>query len=282
MNERARGSGQSVVAAIFLGALGAVALIPSARSTVAAQVAMAVGRRPEWARAASGGSWRRLQQVAAAHPDDIELQVGLATLPPLEPSSEDPVEGGTGLSRTEYAALIERLKSLAVRFPEDAGIRAQLLRHLTRGAVQIDRPELAVFDGGAGATARRRPRQKPSPEVLGVFLAAATEGARLEPNNAFFDAMRAAGEFAASQDEAALRDLHAAAGKPGWDDHATEETRAQWKLLEMAYGDHGIVQKSPGFEHLLLPHFAPLRTAAHLALWHAAAIEAAGERLHAR
>ena len=118
--------------------------------------------------------------------------------------------------------------------------------------------------------------------MLGVFIAAATEGARLEPNNAFFDAMRAAGEFAASQDEAALRDLHAAAEKPGWDDHAAGETRAQWKLLERAYGDHGVVQKSPGFEHLLLPHFALLRAAAHLAVWHAAAAERAGDQATAR
>lgn len=278
----ARGNGRSVVAAAFVGALMAVALIPSARSTVTAQVVMALGQRPEWARAATGGSWARLERAAAADPHDIELQVGLVTLPPSEPGFEGSVEGGTGMSRSEYAGLIERLKALALRFPGDPGIRAHLLRHLTRGAVQIDRPELADFERLAGTAARHRPRQKPSPEALAVFLTAATEGARLEPNNAFFDAMRAAGEFADTRDAAALRDLHAAAKKPDWDDHATEETQAQWKLLDLAYGDHGIVQKSPGFEHLLLPHFEPLRVAAHLAVWHAAADERAGDRATGR
>lgn len=277
-----------MIVSAFTGALLAVAIIPGARSTVEAEVVMSLGGRPEWARAATGESWARLRRVAARHPDDADLQVGLATLPPEEPdragASEEAATGGNA-----YSATIRGLEALEQRFPRDAAIRAHLLRHLTRGGqpagesgVQIDRPELARVNGPVRRSARPRPRHRPAPEMLRVFITAAEGGARLEPENAYFDAMRAVGEFAADQDEAALRDLHAAAEKPGWDDHATEETRAQWNLLDEAYGDRGIVQRSAGIEHLLLPHYAQLRAAAHLAVWHGAQREKAGDLAAAR
>jgi hypothetical protein len=89
--------------------------------------------------------------------------------------------------------------------------------------------------------------------------------------------MKAVGEFAAGRDQGALRHLHTAAGKPRWDDHAVDETRAQWKLLQAAYGDHGVLQKLPGSHTLLLPHFGQIRAAARLAIWHAAQREQAGD-----
>src|SRR5207249_6812570 len=108
------------------------------------------------------------------------------------------------------------------------------------------------------------------------FRTAAAAGSRLEPDNGFFPAMQAVGEFAAGRDQEALRLLRSAAAKPVWEDHAVEETRAQARLLRQLYGDRGALQRALNAMSLLLPHFAPLRQAAHLAVWHAEQRQRAG------
>jgi hypothetical protein len=248
-HRRARAVGLGVL----LGAGAALACYPLARSTVAAQAVVALGGRPEWLQAALGGPRPQVERLLAAALDDVALQIGGATLLPVDNSQE----------------VLARLDAVARRFPNDPGVRAHQLRHMTRKAVWLKRPEEAQLGRpvvGAAPTAAMRP---PSTEALRKFALAAAEGQRLEPENGFFDAMQAAGEFAARQDEEALRDLHAVALKPAWNDHAVEETQSQWKLLQAAYGDRGALQKLPSSWELLLPHYALLRATARMAIWHA-------------
>jgi hypothetical protein len=118
--------------------------------------------------------------------------------------------------------------------------------------------------------------------VLRRFDAVAAEGQQLEPENAYFDAMRSAGAFAAGRDAEALRYFRDAAAKADWNDYAGEETRAKWQLVRAAYGDRGAIQKLPFVFDLALPHFALIRNAAQMTLWHAQRRARAGDLAGAR
>jgi hypothetical protein len=138
MNTGSRGNGWKIAAAALLGALGALALLPYARSTAASQVELALGRRPEWMRAASGGPSARLQRALAANPDDVALQVGAATLRPSEPDSGNFGDAAASVgSKRIHAVVLQRLNSVAERFPNDAAVRAHQLRYLIWRAVRI-------------------------------------------------------------------------------------------------------------------------------------------------
>jgi hypothetical protein len=267
---------------LLLAALGVLALSPRARTTVAAQAAVALGRRPGWLQAALGGPRPRLERLLAAVPDDVELQIGGATLPPVKAEGAEPVPEAPPRQTDDSREILTRLDEVARRFPNDAAVRAHRLRHMARSAVWLKRLEEAQF-GASGSQPAASDAGKPPPtEALRMFALTAAAGQRLEPANGFFDTMRAAGAFAAYRDQESLRFLHAAATKPRWNDHAVEETRARWKLFQAAYGDRGALQKLPASWELLFPHFALLRATARMAIWHAARRERAGDDAGAR
>src|SRR5438034_5046314 len=72
-------------AALF-GALAALSLSARARSTMAAEVALSLGRRPAWLQASwadhTDGLQPAVARVLTQAPEDVELQIAAATLPP--------------------------------------------------------------------------------------------------------------------------------------------------------------------------------------------------------
>jgi hypothetical protein len=274
--------GRPLGVALLLIALGAWALPPPARTTIAAQASVALGRRPEWLQAALGGPRPQVERLLAATPDDVALQIGGATLPPVKMELAEPDADASTWPSDDSREVLARLDAVARRFPTDAAARAHQLRHMTPGAVWIERPEAGEGKSPQSRPAARAAGNQPRPEALRRFALAAAAGERLEPANGFFDAMRAAGEFSARRDEEALRFLHAAATKPTWNDYAVEETRARWKLLEAAYRDHGALQKLPASWELLFPHLALLRASARMSVWHAERREQTGDEAGAR
>src|SRR5437899_1734466 len=120
--------------AALLGVLAALSLLPRARTTVAAQVALALGRRPEWLQATYGGPSPRLEREFAAAPTDVELQIGAATLPEVIHTSTEANEAPPPPRPDGASATLARLEAAARRFPDSAAVRAHQLRHLTRNA----------------------------------------------------------------------------------------------------------------------------------------------------
>src|SRR2546425_8336015 len=84
----------TVGVAAALAAVGAMGLQPRVRSTVAAQLALAMGGRPEWMRAAYAGPQGklepRLERLLRVAPGDAELHLGAAMLPPAVPRDWQP------------------------------------------------------------------------------------------------------------------------------------------------------------------------------------------------
>jgi hypothetical protein len=265
MSQTTRGQTGILILAGALGVLGALAFFPRAHTTVATQVGVAMLRPPEWLPTAAARPRPALERFASASAGDAELQAALATLPPGKPTEE----------------VLSQLAAVALRFPNDAAVRAHQLRLMTQTAIWLRRPE-EHWLGGQPAPKEDRKLVPPSSLALEEFDRIAAEGQRLEPENGYFDAMRAAGAFAARRDAEALGYLHEAAWKPKWDDHAVEGTRAQWRLLRQAYGDGGSLQRHLSATALQLLHFSTLRSTARVALWHAAQREKAGDAVGGR
>lgn len=284
-----------------MGALGAVVRLPYFLTTAAAQVMAAVGQTPEWSRAAAFGCPAPgLERALAAAPADAALHMGAVSWELNATESAETAEPAwcgnsyrhdtfqaRGLQyRNPEARLppsgpneahreLARLYALGRRFPNDASIRAYQLRRLLRGAVWIPRAEALTPLSLRSPSAPEKP--PPSAQLLEQFDSIAQAGQRLEPMNGFFDAMRSVAAFARERDEEALRHLHTAAAKPCWNDHVTVEVRAVWKLLRAAYGDCGIEQLLTTDQFVYVPHFALLRAAARVAVWHGARCERAGD-----
>jgi hypothetical protein len=276
MNDRAQTSRVLVGTAAVLGMVGALAVLPRARNTAVTQVALAVGHRPEWMRAAyvrpDGRPEQRIQRVLAAHPRDIELHIGAATLPSfLSVGTDIDLEEVATRRRDSTAGILSRLQKVAERFPDSAAVCAHQLRYLCADAVVIRRPEEQQVDRYARRRMDHSRPAKPVANSLERFLGAAEAGQRMEPQNGFFDTMLAVAAFAVRQDEAAKRHLHQAAAKAQWNDYYGQERQSQWALLERTYGARGWLQKIPAgltaFD--AQAHFRAINSAVNLAMWHA-------------
>src|SRR5947209_1417759 len=106
-------------AAAALLAVGAMGLLPRVRSTVAAQLALAMGRRPEWMRAAYAGPQGklepRLERLLRVAPGDAELHLGAGMLPPAAPKDWQPGNDLPIMQTSEAQQLQARLDALSRR-----------------------------------------------------------------------------------------------------------------------------------------------------------------------
>lgn len=142
-----------------------------------------------------------LKAFAARHPDDVYIQARATEW--------------TDLYKLGYPKWLE---PLLTRFPDDAWLRAFYLDLLCR---QI----------------RISSKEPPKPEILRHGLEVAAQGAAVEPDNAYFDVVRAFLLFAGRRDKEALKAIRSASLKSRFDDHTLETYRAQiaFQSLSHAY-----------------------------------------------
>ena len=204
----------------------------------------------------------RERRVAETHPGDYQLQVAQALAAPL-----------TG--NTTSAQKIQRLTALTERFPNEPSLYAHILRYYTTGAVGLHRQEQ---DELSSEPPVRKDKPKQSlPADLAAFDAAAAQGERLEPDNAYFPFMRAAELYEAGQDAEAIFAMHRAGQKTRYEDYAGEEFKARDRFYEEAHGRQGGIARVSLSASLLFPHFAVLRGTARMNLVSAIHAELAGD-----
>jgi hypothetical protein len=268
-------------AGALLGASFALLMVPHARSTAIAHLILALGRQPEWLRSAWAGPRqgleRGLRRAIAQAPDDRDLQVGAAMFPVVSTLDDMRADSAVPPPGVVVPSIVQRLQALNHRYPDNAAIRAHLLRYLSIRDVRIPHPRGASIGGHKLPVGLGVGVPPPSRAAAETFKTAAREGAQLEPENGYFVAMQAAGAFAAGQDEEALAFLHESAQKPFWDDLTADELHAKWKLLEAAYGAQGSMLKAHKAFHLQFSHFSLIQETAWMAVWYAVKNEQAGE-----
>jgi len=193
-----------------------------------------------------------VDRAAARHPDDLAVQLAYIIHDSAHPQA---------------------MASLEDRFSHDPVFYAAWARFLTMRAVGLRRDEVSLLYGE-----KLTPSVAPStPDDLRTFNRACAAGERLDPENAYFPAVRAIGLFAAHQDDAALAALHRAAAKTHWDDYAFVEAEGGARLVDLAFGDRSGISSMYLAVSTLLPHFSGLRAAAQVAVYKAAVLEKHGQ-----
>lgn len=236
-------------------------LYPATRWIVRQQFAM------ELLRGAPRDPLPALHQAANRHPNDFALQWadattrGVAAIPNAESDKPD------------YSPVARELNGVAARFPDQPAIYAALIRYDVSG--DLYRPEGDLLSGKAPQPEDKR-RNTISSEQLQAVVQAAEQGEKLDPDNAYFPFMRAWGLFAMQRDSEALDAVLRAGAKSRWEDYATEEVRARWRLEREAFGERGAWSKFVILSETPYPHDAKIRQAARIVAYKAVEAEQAG------
>ena len=192
------------------------------------------------------------QRVADTHPNDYPIQLARVL-------TAAPDRGGPLTSDVK----VQRLRELAARFPNEPSVYAHSLRYAAQGQVKLKRIEENELSASP-FNAASYPAAQPAPEALAAFDSDAAAGERLDPNNAYFPLMRAAGLFAAHRDSEAIAAIHRAGQKTRFDDYTSDEFLAMDRLSKLAHGQNGAVARLTTAATMLFPHFMLLRGTARL------------------
>ncbi len=260
---------------LALGVLLVLVCAPATRKFVTAQAAAIFF--PDRIEVGLRGDLSANDQAARNARNDARLRAAAARRP-----NDFPVQLTCALNAGDVREQAARLHALAPRFGDNPSLWVAVLRVYSRGTISLQyrtNEVMAVLEPG-------RPREKylgvpkaPTPDDLAAFDNAAARGERLDPNNALFPLLRAAGLFAARRDDAALAALRRAGQKTTWNDYTTDEATGHWRLTELAngaWGTTGALGRSAQAAAILLPHYALLRNGARLGVVHAIRAEQAG------
>ena len=193
-----------------------------------------------------------IAQIAPLHGLDFrDIIVASGTKP-----SDDP---RVIRAQNEYFARYENVEK---RFPDANIVRAQHLRDVTRGWLNIDpgpQPKVA----GEGQLPNRA-RWLGEAQLTGA-IRSARQGARVEPENAYFPWMEAVVEFSLRRDDAAIAALRRAGQCNYFDDYMIRTINARLQLLRRLRAV-GWEDEFAEWSGALLPHYAQMRNAARAAM----------------
>lgn len=210
----------------------------------------------------------RTQAVVNANRGSFPHAFGAA----LERATTD----GASAPATARTAL-DALEALSHEYPERPEVLAALLRLGSRVVMVGRDDEQRAADGRPPRVARANVEERlPSPADLAWFDEIASRGEALDPDNAFFPAMRAAGHLAARDDRKAWDAMARAAERPRWKEYVNVEVDAR-DTIAIARGESpGSLARTARWAGVLFPHYAQLRALARLGLGEAIRRETTG------
>ncbi len=196
-----------------------------------------------------------LSQTAQRYPEDEKTQIALCVL--TEP----------------YAVFSERLRDLLDRFPKSPLLHAAILRYDYINRIRFDRKERYLLSESPLPKTFRQP----DPKHLAAFEKVATNGERIDPDNAFFPMMRAVALFASHRDGEALKALLQASKKQRWDDYVLDESEGVLRLWETTFGKAYGLTKICLLEMRLEPYPIRLKELAYVVAYKAMELERKGK-----
>ncbi|BCM90222.1 hypothetical protein IAD21_02073 [Abditibacteriota bacterium] len=169
------------------------------------------------------------------------------------------------------------LEALGRRFPNDAGICAAQIVASTSELHHGARRQLGPSSNSdLNWSVKLNKIQPPTTVLLKSWFAATARGAKLEPNNTFWDWVQIMGLLAANRDDEVWPVLRAARNKTGYDDHVNDGALArlrvaQQQIIISPVGQIGIASAT------LFPHYAAMREAARQISDDASGLRLSGE-----
>ena len=229
-------------------------------------------------------------QIAAQYPNDFQTQlaamlrnVSAKNAPISSEEPKVPLDAWNGQQGREGHDAALRLRGLLPRFGREPALHATILRSMARADVGLWRRKdgdvltnnetdktQPLFPASAAAYAN-------TPESLRNWNAACASGEALDPNNAYFPAMRAVGLFAQNRDKEAEAALLRASRAACYNDYSSDEPGAIWHLMEQTGGEPGAIPRFAEYASVCFWQYAPLRQMARLATVSAMNAEVAGD-----
>ncbi|MEO7714673.1 MAG: hypothetical protein ABIY70_00605 [Capsulimonas sp.] len=206
---------------------------------------------------ARGGSlWDLETPPTAKIPDsDYQLQLGALT--------------GNAAQRLAQA------RALRQRFPTQASLYANILRYDVQSKVHLPHSTASdMLSSRLWSTNDKRPESTKA--ELDAFDRDAAAGERLDPNNAYFPAMRSIGLFASGRSAEAIAALHRAAQKTTCQDYMLDEGQGELRRREMERGRQNAIAQLSATGSRYSRHYSELHAPAHLAAKFAMQAEIAG------
>ncbi|BDI28827.1 hypothetical protein CCAX7_008780 [Capsulimonas corticalis] len=181
--------------------------------------------------------------------------------------------------RGDAAQKTRQARALEQRFPDTPSLYANTMRYATAGPISLYRDDQIYIEGATPpGPGQFQPRRIPSSQAdLDAFDRDAANGERLDPDNAYFPAMRAIGLFAAHRDPEALAAVHRAAQKTQWREYYTDEVQGNMRKRELANGPQSEIVRTEVFASTLFPHYARLRAVTRTATYAAMQAEIHGQ-----
>lgn len=181
-----------------------------------------------------------MEPCQARYPNDLAVQIGgfLFTMP--APFGEQEV-------------VMAKLDALQRQFPQEPVLYLLQIRH------RIVRFKFVRAESLTLAGANPPPPQEPNPQLARELLRLASEGARIDPQNGFFPAIRALVLYALERDDEALHALERAGNCPRWETYEAFLANALITTYERCLGWRGAYPASTFLVVLNFPEMAPLR-----------------------
>ena len=169
----------------------------------------------------------------------------------------------------------QNLEPLLKRFPNEAWLHAQYLVSLCGGFQSGRVPGTLAASAVGVAPPTEQPANLKAPQIKRA-IEVCRQGAKLEPQNCFWDLMEALFLFGARRDNEALQVVQRGSHKRYYDDHVLENTR---KHLEVDELNRPLLaeEKLLTLNYTLLPHLGRIREVARLATWKAMQKQARGD-----
>ena len=182
-----------------------------------------------------------------------------------------------GQTRGDSSAQLGAARRLVPHFPDNASLRANILRYATAKDIRLSRDEDFLLSGQPVPPPHADPNNlPPTPAHLAAFDADAAAGEKLDPDNAYFPFMRAFGLFAAHRDAEGLAAVQRASTKHVWREYFDDEVEGDWRIDDSVYGGRESVSAMAVSAALLFPHYQHLRAEARVVAYKAILDEKAG------
>ena len=236
------------------GVIIALALVPQTRLLFKMQALP-----PSGAASTLAGCPPNRTAFVQSHPNDYQIQLAA----PFD---------------TQTQTQVQFARILVPRFPDSASLRANILRYATLHDIHLVRDEDYLLEG------QPVPKLKPwertveanVPAQLAAFDADAAAGERLDPHNAYFPFMRAAGLFAGHRDAEGLAAVQRASQKTQWREYMADEVEGHLRINNAVNGGQEAVSALAVAASLLLPQYSRLRAVARIVTYKAVLLEQAG------
>lgn len=179
----------------------------------------------------------------------------------------------------EVAQYFARYDAFELRFPLANVVRAQRLRDVTRGQIYVDIGPQPDVNGVRFADSVNKHSWLDRSQ-LEKAIESAREGARLEPDNAFFPWMEAILNFSLKRDNAAIAAMKRAGQCTRFDDYVMDAVRERLVLLRELRST-GWEDDFAEFSGALLPHYARMRNVTRAVMARARLARKRGDEMRA-